>query len=1162
MSSKQKKERRRCFFDITIDGRATGRIVFELFDDVAPVTCENFLKLCTGEAGVGKTTGKPLHYKGTLFHRVIKNFMIQAGDFSAGNGTGGESIYGGMFDDEEFVFKHDEPFLLSMANKGKNTNGSQFFITTKPAPHLDGIHVVFGRVLDGTDVVTEIEKLKVNQKSRPFADVIILNCGQLVKKSKRKYSESEESEAASESESEKQKKKRAKRDSDEENKKQTVTAYSTVRKEDLPEEPENAHSFLMRRSQTPEHIRQERKEKKEAEEKEKKKERKRDGRDRSRSRRETERRDRYDRERDSDRSKEKKIKIKGRGALRFNPEMFKRERERTPPHWKREEQRLVKLSEYEKMKETQSKAEVFASQIKVENDENGSRLAGKHSPIRFIKPTSPGVEDIHDEGVNEEQIVFEDEVPFEEAATKDDVAEERDASKSPVVEEVQKSRSPSPTEKKRADLSSASKITADNNEDGSRPADTDSPDRFINPTSPGTDDAQEEDLNEEKGEDHIDEAAVKENPLDERDGSKSPVAEEAQKSRSPSPVAKKREDLNKDRSESPAPRDREHTKSPTPQNREDSKSPGPRDRESSKSPAPCNRERSKSPGHRDRVRSKSPGHRERRRSKSPAHQDRPSPESSFTAAFPSSSFGASSPFAFSSATPSLTFSNLQPGAARRHLLNGAVDPLVETNVLRLGVVAVNRATRLLLDVVRIADAVLALRLPATARRLRTSTGRQSIATRQLDAIKGADRSWEARYSCKSTGVMPPKTAPSDNEGGGEEISARRKKERGTGKRNGKDKTPDNKTSKTNERATKRGLSGETRPPQKPKPQAVEQSPNRACISLYMPPGVSVSEVPPDGPRLTKEQLRPIAMKWVKRTLEKGIEGLRMEFAAQKKPVDPALMKEFIANWPIGKNRYKDVGCLDETRVVLNPKSANSDYIHANFVSTPQNKKRFICTQGPLDTTVSDFWRMVLQERSSIILMLCNIIEKGMKKCSEYWPQKPGEKISFENITVLNVVTKMHELPMESASKVQIRITGICIYVDDQRAHMVDHIQWVDWPDRGVPPCDLTAIALLNQIRRTVFPIIVHCSAGIGRTGSIVMLEYMLERLMVGEDIENMDVLLTQLRNQRAYSIQTDQQYLYIHRIMLEYFVKKSLIPLDLGPYLAKFIGDYNKYCEF
>ncbi|KAK0406337.1 hypothetical protein QR680_018516 [Steinernema hermaphroditum] len=578
MSSKQKKERRRCFFDITIDGRATGRIVFELFDDVAPVTCENFLKLCTGEAGVGKTTGKPLHYKGTLFHRVIKNFMIQGGDFSAGNGTGGESIYGGMFDDEEFVFKHDEPFLLSMANKGKNTNGSQFFITTKPAPHLDGIHVVFGRVLDGTDVVTEIEKLKVNQKSRPFADVIILNCGQLVKKSKRKYSESEESEAASESESEKQKKKRAKRDSDEENKKQTVTAYSTVRKEDLPEEPENAHSFLMRRSQTPEHIRQERKEKKEAEEKEKKKERKRDGRDRSRSRskgrdsdrhrdrydrdrydrdrrgrdrsrdrdrdrgrdrdrydrdrerdrdrgrdgysrRETERRDRYDRERDSDRSKEKKIKIKGRGALRFNPEMFKRERERTPPHWKREEQRLVKLSEYEKMKETQSKAEVFASQIKVENDENGSRLAGKHSPIRFIKPTSPGVEDIHDEGVNEEQIVFEDEVPFEEAATKDDVAEERDASKSPVVEEVQKSRSPSPTEKKRADLSSASKITADNNEDGSRPADTDSPDRFINPTSPGTDDAQEEDLNEEKGEDHIDEAAVKENPLDERDGS-------------------------------------------------------------------------------------------------------------------------------------------------------------------------------------------------------------------------------------------------------------------------------------------------------------------------------------------------------------------------------------------------------------------------------------------------------------------------------------------------------------------------------------------------------------------------------------------------------------------------------------------------------------------
>ncbi|KAK8725577.1 hypothetical protein OTU49_010625 [Cherax quadricarinatus] len=118
----------RCFFDIEIDGIPSGRVIFELFSDVCPKTCENFRALCTGEMGEGKTTSKPLHYRGVKFHRVIKDFMIQAGDFSAGNGTGGESIYGGQFEDENFDMDHSDPFLLSMANRGKDTNGSQFFI--------------------------------------------------------------------------------------------------------------------------------------------------------------------------------------------------------------------------------------------------------------------------------------------------------------------------------------------------------------------------------------------------------------------------------------------------------------------------------------------------------------------------------------------------------------------------------------------------------------------------------------------------------------------------------------------------------------------------------------------------------------------------------------------------------------------------------------------------------------------------------------------------------------------------------------------------------------------------------------------------------------------------------------------------------------------------
>ncbi|KAG4198326.1 hypothetical protein ERO13_A05G078500v2 [Gossypium hirsutum] len=133
-----KKKNPMVFFDISIGGDLVERIIIELFADVVPKTAENFRALCTGEKGIGKSTGKPLHYKGAFFHRIIKGFMAQGGDFSKGNGTGGESIYGGKFADENFKLTHDGPGILSMANSGPNTNGSQFFITFKRQPHLDG----------------------------------------------------------------------------------------------------------------------------------------------------------------------------------------------------------------------------------------------------------------------------------------------------------------------------------------------------------------------------------------------------------------------------------------------------------------------------------------------------------------------------------------------------------------------------------------------------------------------------------------------------------------------------------------------------------------------------------------------------------------------------------------------------------------------------------------------------------------------------------------------------------------------------------------------------------------------------------------------------------------------------------------------------------------
>lgn len=165
------------FFDITIGGAPAGRITFELFADVVPKTAENFRALCTGEKGVGRS-GKPLHFKGSSFHRIIPGFMCQGGDFTRGNGTGGESIYGEKFPDENFQLKHTTPGVLSMANAGPNTNGSQFFICTAVTNWLDGKHVVFGKVVDGMDVLKQMEG-QGSSSGQTRSPVAISDCGQL-----------------------------------------------------------------------------------------------------------------------------------------------------------------------------------------------------------------------------------------------------------------------------------------------------------------------------------------------------------------------------------------------------------------------------------------------------------------------------------------------------------------------------------------------------------------------------------------------------------------------------------------------------------------------------------------------------------------------------------------------------------------------------------------------------------------------------------------------------------------------------------------------------------------------------------------------------------------------------------------------------------------------
>lgn len=275
--------------------------------------------------------------------------------------------------------------------------------------------------------------------------------------------------------------------------------------------------------------------------------------------------------------------------------------------------------------------------------------------------------------------------------------------------------------------------------------------------------------------------------------------------------------------------------------------------------------------------------------------------------------------------------------------------------------------------------------------------------------------------------------------------------------------------------------------------------------------------------------------YVKEVMEKGVQGLLDEFETVKNyKVEPVANKAHLEN-PT-KNRYKDIYCIDPTRVVLD--GFGNNYIHANHVRGEPFINDFICTQGPLETTTYDFWKMVAQENVGYIVMLCDLVELGKKKCEKYIPERVDEERTFGEVKVRMLECNSVD-PNFVISHLLLEAPGV--------NRVIFHYQWKEWPDHGVPVTTNAALRALSGPRGSTFTAIVHCSAGVGRTGTLVAVEWVLQTIMKGERVD-MKKMVIELRNQRAHAIQTNMQYVYVAQCALRLWTKVDKEKLD--PFLS------------
>uniref|UniRef100_A0A7I4YZ96 Protein-tyrosine phosphatase n=1 Tax=Haemonchus contortus TaxID=6289 RepID=A0A7I4YZ96_HAECO len=315
-------------------------------------------------------------------------------------------------------------------------------------------------------------------------------------------------------------------------------------------------------------------------------------------------------------------------------------------------------------------------------------------------------------------------------------------------------------------------------------------------------------------------------------------------------------------------------------------------------------------------------------------------------------------------------------------------------------------------------------------------------------------------------------------------------------------------------------------------EVLPRTPRAADLNQFVDPSFKVARSSRDAAVVVEQ--------WVNRALDMGVRGLVDEFRSSLARWQPETMTTVAYQANTDKNRYLDVPCQDYRRVILNWPGLPNDYIHANYVANPTQDRRFICAQGPLESTQLAFWAMVIQEGCEAIIMLCNTVECGKFKCSQYWPREKGEVKIFGEGDGKILITNLDVRPL-SVEDSFVRVCQLKLeFLKNGQpvSQIVRHYQWENWPDRGVPPTRLTATNILSEVRGSTKPILVHCSAGIGRTGSIVAIAYVQEKMQHGKNCMNMDALTKELRTQRPFSIQNEMQYIYVHRVLLAYFLEK------------------------